>query len=356
MDSQKDRRGDSMAGWMFSDEECKDAIQCSRLLNPSIDFSNACNLNCAYCFSEKYDSHRKITYENELSYKQLKSVIDDFVAAGAKTINVVGSGEPTIYKYFVELIYYIFSLDVTPVVFTNGIMLYRNYGLINFLQKVNASVVIKLNSMNHEIQDLLAGRKGYTKKRDWALEALIDAGFNAHKPTRIGADIIVMSGVMREIPDMHRFCRNNNIFPIITDYIPSGRCIGGNIDYRNGDGRKEVSSLMDPLNNIERAGLYKELKKIDRKEYKISHDKNPAYYSGVSCRQRIGLYVDILGDIWPCVAKSNEIGLDGRSFSLGNINNGDFPSWIWKNNGFSKKHLSGYTGGCIYKNKFYKSS
>ena len=76
----------SIAGWFFSDEEITSALSNGHMLNPSIDLSNPCNLNCAYCFIEEKNSTRKIRKPNELTHEEVINVIDDLHSCGAKTI------------------------------------------------------------------------------------------------------------------------------------------------------------------------------------------------------------------------------------------------------------------------------
>ena len=90
----------SIAGWTFSEQEIHQAINEYRLLNPSIDLSNLCNLNCPYCFTEGKNSERKLRLPNELSIDDTISILGDFASSGAKTINIVGAGEPTIDPHF----------------------------------------------------------------------------------------------------------------------------------------------------------------------------------------------------------------------------------------------------------------
>ena len=299
----------SISGWVFNEIDRKDAICGNKIINPSIDLSNACNLNCKYCYSENIESERKVVYDDELTFREIIKIIDAFAKAGSKSINIVGSGEPTIYPFFKEVVKKISERNIIPVVFTNGVIISSNYQLVEFLYKNNVSIVIKYNSSNSDIQDLLVGRTGYSIKRDKALECLIDFGFNSYNPTRLGFDVIVFNEVIDEIPGILRYCRRNNIFPIIADYIPSGRTYNGVVaDANNGNclvdmlGNKSGVKLMPPTND-QKYVLYNELKRIDEVEFGILHDEFPAYYSGIPCTQMLGLYVDIHGDIWPCVAK-----------------------------------------------------
>jgi MoaA/NifB/PqqE/SkfB family radical SAM enzyme len=324
------------------------------MLNSSIDLSNPCNLNCPYCFIEEKNSHRKVRRPDELSLSETKEVIDDFVSSGCLTINLVGAGEPTIDPHFKEVVAYAYSRDLCTVVFTNGIALATDAHLAQFLYRNRVSVVIKYNSRDSDLQDLVAGRKGYTRKRDRGLEVLLDSGFAAHEPTRLGLDIMVFRGNLDELPEIHRFCRDNNLFPIAGEFIPTGRTEGGHfhghasISANQQTSTTTVESVLQPVSNEERLRLLAELARIDL-TYGIERNKTCAYYGGGVCTQILGLYVDIQGQIWPCVAR--KVGSCGGLVEepLGVTRRGDRASKLWREDPYLRSLRTSYNGGCPYK-------
>lgn len=86
----------TLEAWTFEGRYIREAIQGKRLLNPSIDLSNKCNLNCPYCYVEKVGSLKKERTKDELNFDDYKVIIKKLFEAGAKTINIIGAGEPTI--------------------------------------------------------------------------------------------------------------------------------------------------------------------------------------------------------------------------------------------------------------------
>ena len=217
----------TLAGWDFSQDEITSALRAGEMLNPSIDLTNACNLNCPYCYIEEKNSARKLRRPDELKHEEISAILRDLKACGAQTINIVGAGEPTIDPHFEETVQDIHDLGLRTVLFTNGIRLASDQSLVHFLYSRSTSVVLKYNSSDSHTQDLVAGRIGYTVKRDQALTHLFDAGFNAHSPTRLGIDMMAFKGNSHEIVNIHRWCRDENIFPICGEYIPTGRTASG---------------------------------------------------------------------------------------------------------------------------------
>ncbi|HNW38114.1 MAG TPA: radical SAM protein, partial [Methanosarcina vacuolata] len=92
---------------------------------------------------------------------------------------VIGGGEPTLYPSFRDLITYIDSLEIIPVIFSNTVLMTEE--LAGFLYKHNASVMGKLDSLKPEVQDYLAGRAGASEDIRKGLRNLLKAGFS--KPT-----------------------------------------------------------------------------------------------------------------------------------------------------------------------------
>lgn len=349
-----DRRN-TVAGWSFSEEELTAALRGTVLLNPSIDLTNACNLNCPYCFIEEKNSTRKARRPDELTVSEILAVLSDLAENGARTVNIVGAGEPTVDPFFAEIVAEMARLELTPVVFTNGVRIAQEPGAADALWNVGATVVLKYNSTNGPVQDLVAGRDGYASLRDAALTRLVQKGFSAPTPTRLALDTIAFQGNYAELPAIHRFCRSHNIHPLIADYIPTGRTEGGAFFGHQATqhlpvaARSSVSGILQPLDCGQRQTLFAELAEIDRREFGIERPPHCAYYSGGVCSQSLGIYVDIQGNIWPCVARARVVGGERLSGLLGNVRHGQKPSVIWRAHPYFRSLRDNYTGACPYK-------
>jgi uncharacterized radical SAM superfamily Fe-S cluster-containing enzyme len=77
----------TIKGRDFTKEELCQAIQEKQAINCSLDLTNACNLNCFYCFTE-HSTPSKAKKENETTREEKCFLIDAFKKIGAKTITI----------------------------------------------------------------------------------------------------------------------------------------------------------------------------------------------------------------------------------------------------------------------------
>lgn len=344
-----------LKGWNPAANEVRQALENRSMVSLLVDFTNACNANCPYCYIEEKDSIRKERRSNELTSEETKKIIDTAVELGARNFHVVGAGEPTIDKHFKELVGYAVEKGLEPVIFTNGITLANDPETLRFLEEVGASVFLKYNSGNAYTQNLLLGEPHTYKnsrglvtaaeKRDKTLGTLLDRGFNAVRPTRLAFDAIIMKGVMEEIPEIHRYCRANNIYLIASSYIPTGRTEEGKPQFDvsrlrlfTEQERADLEEIMRPVGITEQQQLYRQLKQIDEAEFGLTYNVKPAYMGGGLCTQILGMYVDIEGNVWPCVARSRK---------LGNVRDGADLKKIWYED--LAPIRENFDGSCPYK-------
>ncbi|MCC6323207.1 radical SAM protein [Candidatus Nomurabacteria bacterium] len=344
----------SFKGWYSTPNEIEYAVQNKQMLNPMLDLTNACNLNCPYCYIEEKNSTRKKRRPNELSVEETLNVIEVFHSLGAKTIDIVGAGEPTIDPHFKEIVNYIYNLGMTTSLFTNGIKISKEPEFVDFLFENDVTVILKLNSFHPAVQDVVAGKKGYTIDMLRALGLLIEKGFNKVIPTRLAVDTIAFKGNFKELPLIHRYCRENNIYPLTADFIPTGRTEAGMFvaDVALA-GMTELDKelallLLQPLDSFERFQLRKQLREIDF-EFGIEQSSCPAYYGGGICTQQIGMYVDIEGNIWPCVARGMMKKGKMMNGLFGNIRKGDNIEDVWNTHSYFREIRKHFNGSCPYK-------
>ncbi len=284
-------------GWDFTEEEYEEAFKKKRILSAQIETTGVCDLNCPYCYRAESYMRAKRKFPDELSLEKLTILIDEIKDLGTKSINIVGAGEPLIDSRFWFIVKYISKNGMIPVVFTNGGRIDKK--TTKRLYDLGASVIIKINSFNEKIQDSLVGRPGYTKRRDLGLKNLMDVGFNKQDPngdyqTRLGIDSVICKQNKDEILDIFRFCRENNIMPLIKTFIPAGRT---------------AESTDMEISKKEFFDISEKARNIDKDEFGIEYERLFPYLGGVPCTQNgVGIFVSITGDIKNCPGQTKHYG------------------------------------------------
>jgi MoaA/NifB/PqqE/SkfB family radical SAM enzyme len=287
--------GFTMRGWDFTRAEILSAISQHRMLNPALELaSNICPWNCDFCFTEDPKNLFKHKLKNEMSLEQRLSLIDEVSELGAKTINWVGAGEPTIDPNFWRILERIVERNITPVIYTEGTIKLSGRNFIKKLYKLGATIVLKVNSLwNAEYQNAIVKGKSrnpkarnYTKMRNRVIELLLEEGFADSDPTRLAFDTIITRQNFHEVQDIHRYARKNNIFVLFVNYLPSGR---------SSDGSNDAISLNEQFE------IFEKLAEIDAVEFGITHATKFPYAGGVPCSIRgTGLFVKITGATYDC--------------------------------------------------------
>lgn len=269
-----------LIGYTYSREEALKARENNQILAMRLETSLACNLKCKYCCNSS-----GIALEDEISFEKLIDLINEAKQLGAKSIVIIGGGEPTIYPKFKELIDHINKNELIPVVFTNTTTMTRE--LAEFLYKSNASVITKLDSLNEEIQDNLVGVKGTYQLIQKGIENLLSVGYgNVDDETmlRLGASFVVNRKNMKEVATIWRYCRERKIFPNLEAMIPNGFA-------------KDLKDMY--LRPEEWKNLRLELLKIDQNEF--GYDWPPYLTSCNGCSQVFyNIYITVKGVARSC--------------------------------------------------------
>jgi organic radical activating enzyme len=90
------------------------------IISTHISPEGSCNLKCPYCSVTYRDTHSRIPLE----------IIKDYVvklkSRGLRAVILTGGGEPTSYKYFNDLVRWLYGEDLSIAVVTNGSKIYWN--------------------------------------------------------------------------------------------------------------------------------------------------------------------------------------------------------------------------------------
>jgi len=332
--------GFTMRGWDFSSDTIQAAIRDRLMLNPAIELApNICPWNCSFCSTESVQSenNRKRRHKNELSTEAKLSLIDQCAKLGARSINIVGAGEPTVDPHLWAYLEKMQEYGITPIIYTEASTRLCQRKFAQKLFDYNATIVVKVNSLvNAEYQDALVRGTtpkpgtpsgSYLEKRNEAIQVLLDIGFANESPTRLAFDTIICKQNIEEIEDIHNYARLHNIFVLFVNFLPSGRTLHGHADEINLPQQQEIFSR---------------LAVIDRQRYGINRETMFPYSGGVPCSIRgLGLLITDQGEVFDC---------PGKSVLLGNVNT-DSLSTLWDS---ASSITKSFDGQCLPRAQFWE--
>lgn len=272
-------------GWgIYNTKELNSFVNENRLGLIYTGVSAKCDLNCVYCVTKS--GH---PVPGELSLAERNLVIDQAKELGCKYVHIAARGEPTADHLFIEQLRYLKKSGMISVIYTHGGNLSDFW--VEELWNNDASVMLKIHSFKSDVQDFFAGVKGYTLRRNNGLKRLMKRGFNKdyEGQTRLGADILVMRRNYDEIIDIYKFCRDNNIFPLVKPLLCNNRGASKFV---------KENLYVEPLRVKD---LYEQLSELDRSQYGYNWTPTPPY-AGINCNYfYYHLCVTIMGDVWPCI-------------------------------------------------------
>jgi MoaA/NifB/PqqE/SkfB family radical SAM enzyme len=297
-----------VSGWgSFSKQILQDNI--GKLLSLDIDFGNVCTLNCPHCFRK----NNKVDFGvmKLMDYEKIYEVVKQAKELGLRSVKFLGAGEPFENERFLEFLRNLKKLNIISSIFTKGHVIgddkkvkkyYSRYGistgreLIEELKKIDASILLGFNSFDTEIQDkMVGGVKGYTVKRNRALELLVEAGFNKSNPTHL---CLAVNPVTNENYDdafeIYKWGRVRNLYVIVCPTMISGRCAETHV------WRKITPSsekLIDLYTKIYKFNIEKGIQTLKQ----IKEEGVSSYAGGHPCNQiACGMYLTLTGIVLRC--------------------------------------------------------
>jgi len=250
----------------------------------SLYLDTLCNLDCTFCFLDSGESHR----ENQMSLDKYRDVIKQGRELGVKSTLFFGAGEPLLDEKLFPLIEYSNEVGLHSVMFTNASLVTRE--VAERMKQLDLSVVASVKSRNPHILEELTRMQGSAEKIYSGFQHLLDVGLNETEPTRLGNDILICKQVCDEVPELIRYCVNNNIHPMVESLLCRGESA------KNWDRLK--------LSNDKAQKLSIRL----REEFPELMGER-AYFEGSSCDlDHYTLFVNYNGDVWQCFSRDIVMG------------------------------------------------
>ncbi len=271
-------------GAEFSQQEIAEAVREGRLLSMEMEFNKNCNFRCLYCYASG-----KTADLNEMVKDEFLDLINQARELGARKIIVLG-GEPMLYPPILEMLHYIRGLDMDVELFTNGTNITRETA--RTLYDLGVRVVLKMNTFEEKIQDMLSGRKGAYTQIQEAFNNLKLAGYPS-ADRFMGITTVICQQNIDELPKMWEWLRDQNIAPYFEMITPQG-------------GAKEHNMLEVDSRRVE--VLFHRISRIDRKKYGHAWEPKPPLVGGECLRHQFSCAVNSEGYVQPCVGVTIPIG------------------------------------------------
>ena len=307
-----------------------------------------CNLKCVQCYA-----HAKgMDYDNEMSTRQGKDLIDDLARFGVPVILFSG-GEPLVRKDLPELAEYAVAKGMRAVISTNGTLISAKTARI--LKDIGLSYVgISLDGMQ-KINDRFRGVKGAFQSALQGIRNCQDAGI------KVGLRFTVNKFNVNEIPNIFNLIEEMDI-PRVCFYhlVYAGRGTDlVNEDLTHADTRAAVDLIINETRRLHEIGKPKEVLTVD------NHADGPYLYLRLLKEdpERAKEVLELLqwnegnnsGRGIGCISWDGEVHPDQfwRHYSLGNVLERPF-SEIWTDTSNpilkklkeKKKHVKGRCASC----------
>jgi MoaA/NifB/PqqE/SkfB family radical SAM enzyme len=278
----------------FSSSEVAECLKKRGLLSLELEFTRKCNLRCIYCYSEAGEAKN-----DELSIFEIKSVVAQARALGAKKIILLGGGEPLVYDGLEEIVAFIHDLRLQQVLFTNGTLMTERTA--RFLKQHEVSVVIKNNSMDAAVQDRLAGVEGAFDRIRKGLSHLVNAGYP--NGVMLGVQTVICRQNLQELPDMWQWARRQGFVPYFEIMTNQGRA-------------KCNPDLAVSVGEIK--AVFEQLESIDKNDFGVAWHSHPTI-AAFSCKRHLySCLVNSRGFVQPCTGVDIHVG-NIRENSLADI-------------------------------------
>lgn len=191
------------------------AISSKSLPILDIQFGGACNLNCIYCDTPKYNA------PCSLDMNSIGRIIDD---GNVQWIYACGLGEPTA-KGNVEAFKQILAMckkkSIKVSIFSNIVNL--DDELLQYIDDGTLHILFKLDSFNPSVMEYLYG-SDKSKIILHNYQKLREVIHTKDGATNLGASIVPTARNYEEIYQIIDFCMDSGIYPLLGQLENAGKC------------------------------------------------------------------------------------------------------------------------------------
>lgn len=179
------------------------------------EITNKCNYKCKYCIFNS-----GICNDTELTYEDIKKVIDALKAKNFKYLKITG-GEPFIRKDIIDILKYASDKDMVVDISTNASLI--NKSMIKYLKDINLDMIhVSLDGSNKEMHEIVRGINTY-EKTIRGIKLLKET----NKYIRIGT--VIFKDNEDYLEDIVKLCISLNVNEVIFSVMqPVGRMLDDN--------------------------------------------------------------------------------------------------------------------------------
>ena len=163
-----------------------------------LEITARCNNNCRHCYINLPADDEK-AQENELSFNEIKKIIDEAVSLGALWCLITG-GEPLLRKDFFDIYLYLKKKGLLVSVFTNGTLITRKH--MEFFKKYPPrDIEITVYGVTQETYERITRVPGSFNAFMNGLNLLLEQGIKVRFKT------MALRSNINELSEISRFCR-----------------------------------------------------------------------------------------------------------------------------------------------------
>lgn len=251
--------------------------------------THGCNIRCKHCYMYAGNKQKK-----ELTVDEWQKLLSAFRENGGKTVTFSG-GEPLMYKGFVELVKFSYSLGLEVSVLSNGLL--WNDMIINEIAPYVRDVQISIDGVDEESYQKVRKNGSFSKAIETVVK-LANIGIHVDVATTFTFDNLdsTTKTKYKSLVEKLRLEGGENIDFILTKKLLPGR------DVHYSDAEEE--SYYNRIVEINRYVL----KDVQECNFIEGHEPNVQYKNcGLG-----GLTIDSNGDVYYC-SRTSEIFSDGNA-------------------------------------------
>ena len=168
------------------------------LISFDLEVTARCNNNCRHCYINLPARDRKAR-EKELSFEEIKSIVDEAVSLGALWCLVTG-GEPLLREDFFDIYLYLKRKGLLVSVFTNATLI-REEHIRLFKRYPPRDIEVSVYGVTKETYERVTRRPGSFAAFIRGLNLLLGSGI------KVRLKAMALCSNVSELPEIARFCR-----------------------------------------------------------------------------------------------------------------------------------------------------